>query len=132
MRIRRIGFPIFSLIVAVTVWGFLHGVVTEKSSAPMALKTLGGVDVKLMGDPLVLGRNVVFVEVEHRGIDIRVRGPEHLIAPLSAADILAYIDVTGLSPGKQYSPVVQLVLPAGIELVGALPLVRVEIKGTRL
>jgi hypothetical protein len=132
MTMRRLGLQIFSLGLAITVWFFLHGVVTEKSGVPTALKTLNSVDVRLMGEPLVLGRNMVAIELEPRAIDIRVRGPENVIIPLSAADILAYIDVTGLTPGKMYSPVVRLVLPLNVELVGAVPLVRVEIKERHL
>lgn len=132
MTMRRLGLQIFSLGLAITVWFFLHGVVTEKSGVPTALKTLSNIDVRLMGEPLVLGRNIVSIELEPRAIDLRVRGPENFIIPLSAADILAYIDVTGLTPGKMYSPVVQVKLPEGVDLVGALPLVRVEIKERHL
>ena len=51
---------------------------------------------------------------------------------ISRIDIIAYVDVSNLRPGRTYSPVVNCILPKNIEIVGAPPLVRVEVKEVNL
>lgn len=129
---RKSGLKIFSLFLATIIWFYIHAVVQKISGGPLAYKDLKNVQIRLMGEPLVLGKNVFAVELERQTVDLRVKGPEQEIERVAPLDIAAYVDISGLKPGRTYSPVINFVLPPNIEVVGALPLVRVEIKDKTL
>ncbi|MFH1460027.1 MAG: CdaR family protein [Candidatus Omnitrophota bacterium] len=124
-KYKDLGLKIFSLFLACVVWIYIHGIVR---GGPIAYKDLKDIELRLMGDPLLLGKNVYTVELERKTIDLRVKGPEQELVKITNMDIIAYVDITGLAPGRTYSPVVNCVFPNNIKVVGALPLVRVEIK----
>ena len=120
---------VFSLILAIVVWFYINAVVR---GGPQAYKDLKDVEIQLMGDQLFLGKNVVVVELDSRTIDLRVKGPSKVIEQLTRMDVIAYVNISGLRPGKTYSPVVNFILPPNIEIIGAPALVRVEIKDKNL
>ncbi|MFH1063288.1 MAG: CdaR family protein [Candidatus Omnitrophota bacterium] len=122
---KKLAMKIFSLFLAVVAWFYIH---TILSGGPTAYKDLKGVEVKLMGEPLFLGKNVFTVEVDRSSVDLRVKGPAQEVEKLTRMDIIAYINISGLRSGREYSPVVNFILPQNIEVVGAPPLIRVEIK----
>ncbi|MBU1086209.1 MAG: hypothetical protein KKD05_01680 [Candidatus Omnitrophica bacterium] len=122
---KNLVMQIFSLFLAIVVWLYIHAIL---SGGPPAYKDLKGVAVNLMGEPLFLGKNVFTVEVDRSTVDLRVKGPEQEIEKLTRMDITAYVNISGLRSGREYSPVVNFILPQNIEVVGALPLIRVEIK----
>ncbi|MBU1043750.1 MAG: hypothetical protein KJ915_05060 [Candidatus Omnitrophica bacterium] len=122
---KNLGMIIFSLFLAIAVWFYIHAIL---SGGPQAYKDLKGVEVNLMGEHLFLGRNVFTVEVDRSTVDIRVRGPEQEIEKLTRMDITAYVNISGLRSGREYSPVVNFILPQNIEVIGTPPLLRVEIK----
>lgn len=125
MKYRNLGLQIFSLLLATVVWFYINAAI---SGGPRAYKDLKDVELQLMGEQLSLGKNVFVVELERNTIDVRVNGPSALIDKLTRNDITAYVNVSGLKPGRTYSPVVSFILPPRVEIVGAPPLVRVEIK----
>ena len=122
---KKLGLHFFSLVLAIFSWIYIHDVV--HGGLP-AYKDLKQVPIRLMGEAQFLGTNVFTVDMEKHTVDLRVTGPERAIDKLTKEDVVAYVDITGLRPGRTYSPVVNLILPSGIEIVGAQPLVRVEIK----
>ncbi|MCP4650557.1 MAG: hypothetical protein GY853_10820 [PVC group bacterium] len=125
---RAIWLKIFSLLLAIVIWIYINGIVQRISGGPIAYKDLEEVAILVMGEPVVLGKNVVSVELEKNFIDLRVKGPEQEIEQLTQMDVTAYVNVTGLKSGKTYSPVVKFVMPSNMSIVGASPLIRVEIK----
>ncbi len=129
MSNKKNGMRIFSLILAVVVWFYINAVVR---GGPQAYKDLKNVEIQLMGDQLFLGKNVVVVELDRRTIDLRVKGPSKVIEQLTRMDVIAYVNISGLRPGRTYSPVVNFILPPNIEIIGAPALVRVEIKDKNL
>ncbi|MFH2137568.1 MAG: hypothetical protein ABII88_03535 [Candidatus Omnitrophota bacterium] len=129
---KNTGLKIFSLLLAIVIWIYIHGIVQRQSGGPLAYKDIKGVEVLIMGEPLFLGKNVFSVELEKNFIDLRVRGLEKEIEQLTQMDIVAYVNVKGLKPGKTYAPVVKYILPPKIQVIGAPNLVRVEIKDKNL
>ncbi len=129
MTNKKSGMRIFSLILAIVVWFYINTVVR---GGPQAYKNLKDVEIQLMGDQLFLGKNVVVVELERRTMDLRVKGPSKVIEQLTRMDVAAYVNISGLRPGRTYSPVVNFILPPNIEIIGAPALVRVEIKDKNL
>ena len=138
MRLNRtmihvnLGLKIFGLVLAIAIWVYINTIVQTMGGGPLAYKDIKAVEIRLMGEPLFLGKNVFVVELGRTTVDIRIRGPEQEIEKLTPVDITAYVDVSGLKSGKTYSPVVKFVLPSDVELVGAPPLIRVEIKDRNL
>ena len=126
---KKLGMRIFSLILAIVVWFYINAVVR---GGPQAYKDLKDVEIQLLGEQLFLGKNVVEVELERRTIDLRVKGPSKVIEQLTRMDVIAYVNIGGLRPGRTYSPVVNFILPPNIEIIGAPALVRVEIKDKNL
>jgi YbbR domain-containing protein len=122
---EKIGMKIFSLFLAIVVWLYIHAIL---SGGPSAYKDLKGVEVKLMGEPLFLGKNVFTVDLDRSSVDLRIKGPAQEVEKLTRMDIIAYVNVSGLRSGREYSPVVNFILPQNVEVVGAHPLIRVEIK----
>lgn len=122
---RNFGLKIFSLFLAIVVWLYISAVVR---GGPQAYKDLKDIEIQLMGEQLFLGKNIVVVELKPSTIDIRIKGPSRVIDKLTRMDVVAYVNISGLRPGRSYSPVVKFILPPDIEIVGAPPLVRVEIK----
>lgn len=122
---KNLSMKIFSLFLAIVVWFYIHAIL---SGGPIAYKDVKGVEVNLMGQPLFLGKNLFTVEVDNSAVDLRIKGPEQEVEKLNRMDIIAYINITGLRSGREYSPVVNFILPPNIEIVGAPPLIRVEIK----
>ncbi len=129
---RDLGLKIFSLFLATVVWVYINGMVQKIGGGPPAYKDFKDVEIKLMGEPLFLGKNLVVVELDQKSVDLRLKGPGREIEKLTEMDITAYIDISGLKPGKAYSPVVNFILPPNIKMVGASSLVRVEIKDKNL
>ncbi|MBU4304116.1 MAG: hypothetical protein KJ893_00595 [Candidatus Omnitrophica bacterium] len=129
---KRLGFKITSLLLAVGVWLYIHGIVENMDGSPLAYKDLKSVEIKLMGEPLVLGKNLFSVDLGQSAVDIRIKGPEKEIEKITPLDITAYVDISGLRPGRTYSPVINFITPDNVELVGAPALVRVEIKEKHL
>jgi len=129
MSNKKFGMRIFSLILAIVVWFYINNVVR---GGPQAYKDLKDVEILLMGDQLFLGKNLFVVELERRTIDLRVKGPSKVIEQLTRKDVAAYVNISGLRPGRTYSPVVNFILPPNIEIIGAPALVRVEIKDRNL
>jgi len=126
---KNLGLKIFSLFLTIIIWLFVNGIVR---GGPTAYKDIKNIEVRLMGEPLFLGKNVFSVDVERRIIDLRVKGPIQEIDKITRMDVIAYVDVSNLRPGRTYSPVINVILPENIEIVGAPPLVRVEIKDMNL
>ncbi|MFH1092536.1 MAG: CdaR family protein [Candidatus Omnitrophota bacterium] len=126
---KKIGMRIFSLILAIVVWFYINSAVR---GGPQAYKDLKDVEIQLMGEQLFLGKNVVAVEMERSAINLRVKGPSKVIEQLTRTDVIAYVNISGLRPGRTYSPVVNFILPPKIEIIGAPALVRVEIKDKNL
>ena len=122
---KKSGMIIGSLILAIVVWFYIN---TVLRGGPQAYKDLNDVEIQIMGEQLFLGKNVVAVEMDSRTIDVRVKGPSKVIEQLTPSDIIAYVNISGLRSGRTYSPVVNFILPAHIEIIGAPALVRVEIK----
>ncbi len=122
---KNVGMKIFSLFLAIVVWFYIH---TILSGGPPAYKDLKGVEVNLMGESLFLGKNVFTIDVDRSAVDVRVKGPALEIEKLTRMDITAYVNISGLRSGREYSPVVNFILPQNVEVVGAPPLIRVEIK----
>jgi len=129
---KCLGFKITSLLLAVGVWFYIHGIVENMGGGPVAYKDLKTVEIKMMGEPLVLGKNLFSVDLGQSAVDIRIKGPEKEIEKITPLDITAYVDISGLRPGRTYSPVINFITPANVELVGAPALVRVEIKEKHL
>jgi len=125
IRYRNFGLQVFSLLLAVVVWFYIN---TAIGGGPRAYKDIKDVEIQIMGEQLSLGKNLFVVELERNTIDVRISGPSVLIDKLTRNDITAYVNVSGLKPGRTYSPVVSFILPPNVEIVGAPPLVRVEIK----
>ena len=126
---KNLGMKIFSLFLACVVWFYIHAIL---SGGPPAYKDLKNVDVMLMGEPLFLGKNIFTVALDNTAVNIRVKGPAQEIEKLTRMDIVAYINISGLRSGREYSPVVNFILPENIEIVGAPPLIRVNIKDTNI
>lgn len=126
---KKSGMRIFSLILAIVVWFYINAVVR---GGPQAYKDLKDVEIQVMGEQLVLGKNVVVVELDSRTMDLRVKGPSKVIEQLTRSDVTPYVNISGLRPGRTYSPVVNFILPPNIEIIGAPALVRVEIKDKNL
>ena len=126
---KKTGTKIGSLILAIVVWFYINGVVR---GGPQAYKDLKEVEIQLMGEQFFLGKNVVVVELERRTIDLRVKGPSKIVEQLTRMDVIAYVNISGLRPGRTYSPVVSFILPPNIEIIGAPSLIRVEIKDKNL
>jgi len=122
---RRFSLQIFSLILAVIAWFYIRNTI---HGGPISYKDVDGVEIQLMGESPVLGKGVFLVEMENQTIDIRVKGPEQEVENLTKLDITAYVSISGLRPGRSYSPVVKFILPGTIKTVGAPPLLRVDIK----
>ncbi|MCG2712115.1 MAG: hypothetical protein L6416_07325 [Candidatus Omnitrophica bacterium] len=129
MSHKKLGMRISSLILAIVVWFYINSVLR---GGPQAYKDLKDVEIQLMGEQLFLGKNVVVVDLERRTIDLRVKGPSKVIEQLTRMDVTAYVNISGLRPGRTYSPVVNFILPPNIEIIGAPTLVRVEIKDKNL
>ncbi len=129
---RALGLQIFSLFLAIVVWFYIHGIVKNTGDDPLLYKDLKNIDIKIMGEPFSLGKNFFTVELEHSTVDIRIRGQNKYIAKITPMDIVAYVDVSKLRPGRVYSPVVNLILPQHLELVGVAPIIRIEIKDKNL
>jgi YbbR-like protein. len=129
---KRFGLKIFSLLTAVAVWFYIHGVVQQDIGGPPAYKDIKNIEIRLMGEQVLLGKNVFKVDLERNTVDVRVKGPEKEIEKITSADVIAYVDISGLKSGRTYSPVVNFILPPAIEIVGAPRLVRVDIKETSL
>ncbi|MCM8813626.1 MAG: CdaR family protein [Candidatus Omnitrophica bacterium] len=122
---------LLSLLLSVVLW-FYVTTDLRKSRQDIAYREIKNIQVSIMGDELLLGKNLVSVELEQSTVDVRVRGVEQELARLSAADVTAYVDVRGFRPGKTYNLVVRVVLPENILLVGAAPRVRVLIKDAQV
>jgi len=131
-KYKQLSLKIFSLILAIVFWVYINGIVYRTGGGPPAYKDFKDIEIRLLGGNVFLGKNVFTVELGDTTVDLRVKGPEHDIAQLTQMDIAAYVDITGLKPGKAYSPVVSFMLPPNIEVVGAPPLVRVEIREKNL
>ncbi|MBI4846083.1 MAG: hypothetical protein HY810_06395 [Candidatus Omnitrophica bacterium] len=127
-KYRNFILKIFSLILAIIIWFYIHSIVQNLAGGPVAYKDVKDVEVKLMGEQLFLGKNIFLVELEEKSIDLRIKGPERVVEKISNIDITAYVNVSGLRAGRTYSPVVNFILPENIELIGAAPVARVEIK----
>ncbi len=125
---KRFGLKVFSLLTAIAVWYHIHGIVQQDSGGPLVYKDIRNVEIRLMGEQLLLGKNISTVELDRSTVDVRVKGVEQEIEKITAADVVAYVDISGLKPGLTYSPVVKFILPPSIEVVGAPRLVRVDIK----
>ncbi len=119
---------LFSLVLAIVLWVFIRAEVQRSSSGPTAYKELKNVEVKLLGQPVPLGKNLYEVELTNRTVNVRIRGPEKEIERITASDVTAFVDISGLQPGRTYSPPVRFIMPPNIEMIGAPPMVRVEIK----
>ncbi len=127
-----LGLQIFSLFLAIVVWFYIHGIVKNIGGGPLLYKDIKNIDIKIMGEPFFLGKNFFTVELERSTVDIRIKGQNKYITKITPIDIVAYVDVSKLRLGRVYSPVVNLILPQNVELVGAAPIVRIEIKDKNL
>lgn len=132
LNYKNFGVKALSLLFAITLWFYLNHLLEKNSGGPAAYKDIKAIEVKLMGEPSFLGKNLFLVEMENKIVDLRVKGPQQEIERLTRSDITAYVDLSNLNPGKTYSPVVKFILPEGIEMVGASPVLRVEIKDRTL
>ncbi|RKY36350.1 MAG: hypothetical protein DRP78_03855 [Candidatus Omnitrophota bacterium] len=125
---KNISIKIFSLFLAVVAWIYINNTVREIKGGPVAYKDIEDVKLLVMGDCAAFGKNMFSVDIDSDTVDLRVKGPQRQIEKLTRWDIVAYVNVFGLKSGKAYSPVVNCILPPDIEIAGALPLARVEIK----
>jgi YbbR domain-containing protein len=126
---KNLGMKVFSLFLAIVLWFYIQAVL---SGGPTAYKDIKDVDIKLMGEPLFLGKNVFTVDLDKLSVDLRVKGPAQEVDKLTRMDIVAYINISGLRSGREYSPVVNFILPPQIEVIGAPPLIRINIKEKNL
>ncbi|MFQ5964583.1 MAG: YbbR-like domain-containing protein [Candidatus Scalinduaceae bacterium] len=72
--------------------------------------------------------NYVFkVKLKTEYVDLNLEGPKLILERLNSADIMAYIDVSSLSPPGPYKQPVIFTIPEGLEIEGNLPEIHVDI-----
>lgn len=108
---HNLTLKLLSLLVAVGVWLWVSGEERLEFSfpAPLVLQNLPG-PVALAADP-------------PDEVMVRLRAPEVLLKSLSAGDIDARLDLTGLTPGEHPTPITpeRVRAPYGAEVVRVVP-----------
>jgi YbbR domain-containing protein len=103
---------IMALLIAVLLW-------FQASSAqnPYVERTLDGVQIRLQN---VEQGFTPMGDIQPATVRVRLSGPQHLVAGLSARDINAYIDLDDLEAGT-YTRTVRFIEPPGVRIIEVAP-----------
>jgi YbbR domain-containing protein len=108
---RHLGLKVFSVAVALGLWYTLAGEQTAERSlrVPLELRNRQA-QLELVEDP-------------PSTIEVRVRGASSQLSRLSAADVVAEIDLAQAKPGRRFFPLTrnQVRAPFGIEVADVTP-----------
>ncbi len=116
------GLKIISLVLAVVLWFYISGEVTE-DGPEKETRLFKRIPVEVMGDLESFGTSV---KLDPETVDLEVAAPAEVFDSLVPGEIKAYVEVEGLSRGKYALPL-QTVLPAGVVLVSEKQRVKVEV-----
>lgn len=119
--IKDLGWKLFSVVLAVTIWLTVYKIREES----------GGSTPALAGDRLTYDDLPVLVvstaadvrnfRVMPDTVAVTVSGPPDVMAVLQANQIRAVVDLTGIESGKEFRRRVDVSMPPGVTLVSVKP-----------
>ena len=115
------GLKIISFILAVILWFYITGEITERTD--LETRLFDNILVTIIGQSESFGTSI---KIDPRVVDLEIGAPANTISLLRYDEIKAYVKVEGLSLGK-YDLVLQVDLPEEAVLVSKEPLIKVEI-----
>ena len=119
--VEDFGWKIFSLLLAVAIWLTVHKILME-AAVPV---TNGGGSTLTYGNLPVLivatAADVHLYRVVPESVKVTVTGSSEAIATLSANQIRATVDLTGMDSAKELKRSVSVSVPAGVTVVDVEP-----------
>jgi hypothetical protein len=119
--VEDFGWKMFSLVLAVAIWLTVHKILLE-SAAP---SVNGGGSTLTYGNLPVLivatAADVHLYRVAPESVKVTVTGSPEAIATLSANQIRATVDLTGIDSAKDLKRSVDVSVPSGVTVVSVEP-----------
>ena len=119
--VEDFGWKIFSLVLAVAIWLTVHKILLE-SAAPV--ENTGGSTLTYGNLPVLIvatAADVHLYRVVPENVKVIVTGSPEAIATLSANQIRATVDLTGIDFAKDLRRSVSVSVPAGVTVTGVEP-----------
>ena len=121
LLIKDLGWKLFSLLLAVTIWLTVHGILVE-SGTPAA--HAGGSAVTYGDLPVYIvssAADVHYYRVAPSVVSVTVSGPPEVMAVLQANQIRATVDLTGVDAARDFKRNVEVSVTAGVTVVSVEP-----------
>jgi YbbR domain-containing protein len=120
--IRDLGWKLFSVVLAVSIWLTVNKILGESGNyaAPVAgdkQTTYDDLPVLVVSE----ASDVRYFRVQPGLVSVTVSGPPAVMAVLQANQIRAVVDLTGIESGKEKHRHVDVSTPPGVTLVGVTP-----------
>jgi YbbR domain-containing protein len=119
--IKDLGWKLFSVVLAVTIWLTVNKILGEpgNSAAPLAgdKQTYDDLPVLVVSE----ASDVRNFHVMPATVAVTVSGPPNVMAVLQANQIRAVVNLTGIESGKELRRHVDVSTPPGVTLVNVKP-----------
>ena len=119
--VEDFGWKIFSLVLAVAIWMTVHKILLESA---LPAENTGGSTLTYGNLPVLIvatAADVHLYRVAPESVKVTVTGSPEAIATLSANQIRATVDLTGIDSAKDLKRNVDIALPAGVTVVSVEP-----------
>ena len=120
--IKDLGWKLFSLVLAVTIWLTVYKILGE--SAYSTEPAVGDKETTYDDLPVLVVSTAADVREFHvkpDSVTVTVSGAPKIMAVLQADQIRAVVDLTGIESAKQLHRPVDVSLPLGVKLVSVNP-----------
>jgi YbbR domain-containing protein len=111
--LNNLGFKIFSLILAIGLWFYIHGEITKV----LVQKTFEGIPIRLVANREKLLLANYQLKITPQKIDVLLRGEKSQIEKVRKNDLKALVDISDISGEGIYNLPVKILLPENIEAV---------------
>ena len=115
------GWKIFSLVLAVAIWLTVHKILLESA---LPAENTGGSTLTYGNLPVLIvatAADVHLYRVAPESVKVTVTGSPEAIATLSANQIRATVDLTGIDSAKDLKRSVDISVPSGVTVVSVEP-----------
>jgi YbbR domain-containing protein len=118
---NNLGGHLLAFALSVVLWFFVKSTLSPVRPAELGTRRLTAVPIEFRNRPTELE----FVRLPSGTATLTVRGPHEVLDALTTGDVVAFIDLRGLTEGVHQMSI-RVDVPAGVEVTGASP-VRMEV-----
>ena len=118
---KDLGWKLFSLFLALTIWLTVHQIDVESQSSPV---TASGSTAMFDSLPVLIvsaASDVRDFRVAPNTVAVTVSGPPDIMANLQASQVRPMVDLTDIAGAKDLNRRVDVSTPAGVTLISVTP-----------